>query len=179
MIPAHRCRPLAAMLAALSGSAAVGRWVRAPAALAVRAGAAPTATRAASTAAPPPAAPAAVPRYLLTYDYAADNLKDLVVKRAPLRAAHFAHAQAAVARGHLELGGAFGDDAGAPGAALVFRGPPALSRADVLAFARADPYVTGGLVSRFTVREWTVVLDSRGAGGAAQAPKPPPRVGDD
>jgi uncharacterized protein YciI len=41
------------------------------------------------------------------------------------------------------------------GALLVFR---AADRTTAEAFARADPYVQAGLVTRWTVRPWTVVI---------------------
>ncbi len=105
----------------------------------------------------PAASPASPAAYtLLEYDYAAANMEELAAKRAPLRAAHLAHAATAAGAGRLVLGGAF---ARPPmGAALVFG--PAVSLADVEAFARADPYVTGGLVSAWRARPWAVVLEA-------------------
>ena len=96
--------------------------------------------------------------YLLFYDYVPDYL----ARRAPLRAAHFAHARDAIARGELVLGGAYAD---APaGALLLFRGDsPEVAEA----FAAADPYVRNGLVTAWRVREWTTVV------GADAAVRPP------
>ena len=87
--------------------------------------------------------------YLLIYDV----VGDYVTRRMPLRAAHLAHARAAVSRGDLILGGALANPA--DGAVLLFRGdsPDAAE-----AFAAADPYVTNGLVTRWRVREWTTVV---------------------
>jgi len=87
--------------------------------------------------------------YLLIYDV----VGDYVTRRAPLRAAHLAHARASVSRGELVLGGALANPA--DGAVLLFRGdsPDAAE-----AFAAADPYVTNGLVTRWRVREWTTVV---------------------
>ena len=87
--------------------------------------------------------------YLLFYDYVPDYME----RRAPLRAAHFAHARDAIARGELVLGGAYADPP--DGALLLFRGE---SRDVAQAFAAADPYVLGGLVTRWHVREWTTVV---------------------
>lgn len=91
--------------------------------------------------------------FLLIYTYV-DGFRE---KRAALRAAHLAHAKAAVARGELQLGGALVDeDLGL----LLFAG----ETADVAtAFALADPYVTGGqeapaIVTAWRVREWTTVV---------------------
>jgi len=87
--------------------------------------------------------------YLLMYDVVDDYVK----RRVPLRAAHLAHARAAVARGELVLGGALANPP--DGAVLLFRGdsPHAAER-----FAVADPYVINGLVTRWRVREWTTVV---------------------
>jgi uncharacterized protein YciI len=78
---------------------------------------------------------------------------DFIAKRAPLRAQHLAHAQEARDRGILVLAGALAEPA--DGALLVFRTE---QRSDVEDFARRDPYVTEGLVSRWTVRPWTQVI---------------------
>ena len=87
--------------------------------------------------------------YLLFYDV----VPDYVERRAPLRDAHLALAQAAVARGELLLGGALADPV--DGAVLLFQG----SSPDVAAaFAKSDPYVANGLVTRWRVREWTTVV---------------------
>ena len=87
--------------------------------------------------------------YLLFYEVV-DNY---AARRVPLRSAHLAHGQAAVARGELVLGGAFADPV--DGAVLLFQGD---SPSGAEAFAAADPYVTNGLVTRWHVREWTTVV---------------------
>lgn len=97
--------------------------------------------------------------YLLIYD----AVPDYVERRVPLRGAHLAHARAAMARGELVLGGAFADPV--DGAVLLFVGE---SPAAAEAFANADPYVVGGLVARWRVREWTTVV-----GRDAQVALPP------
>jgi uncharacterized protein YciI len=90
-----------------------------------------------------------VKHFLLFYDYVAD-FRD---KRAPHRAAHIAHAKASLARGELQLGGAFAEDP--PGGMLLFKAEtPAIAEA----FARADPYVQNGVVTAWRVREWTTVV---------------------
>jgi uncharacterized protein len=87
--------------------------------------------------------------YLLFYDV----VDDYAERRKPLRAAHLAHAQAAIARGELVLGGALANPV--DGAVLVFRG----DSSDVAErFAEADPYVLNGLVTRWRVREWATVV---------------------
>jgi len=87
--------------------------------------------------------------YLLFYDVV-DNYAD---KRTPFRQNHLAHARAAVARGELVLAGALANPV--DGTVLLFKGD---SPAAAEAFARADPYVTNGLVTGWRVREWTTVI---------------------
>ncbi len=87
--------------------------------------------------------------FLLFYDYVPDYLE----RRVALRRAHFAHAMPAVERGELFLAGACTDD-GPPIGVLVFS---VTDRRTVEDFARADPYVLDGLVTRWHVREWTTV----------------------
>ncbi len=87
--------------------------------------------------------------YLLFYDV----VDDYVARRAPLRAVHLDHARRAHERGELLLAGALAEPV--DGAVLLFRGsgPEAAE-----AFARSDPYVINGLVTRWRVREWTTVV---------------------
>jgi uncharacterized protein YciI len=87
--------------------------------------------------------------YLLFYDAAPDYAE----RRVAFRAAHLAHAWAAVERGELLLGGALADPI--DGAVLLFQCD---SPAPVEAFASVDPYVTNGLVARWRVRPWTTVV---------------------
>ena len=94
--------------------------------------------------------------FLLFYDVAADYL----TRRAEFREAHLAKAWAAHARGELVLGGALADPV--DGALLLFAGD---SRQVAESFAREDPYVLSGLVTRWRVREWSTV-----AGTLAAAP---------
>ena len=74
-------------------------------------------------------------------------------RRKPFRSAHLRHAQAAVDRGELVLGGAFANPV--DGAVLLFRGDSAAAAEQ---FAKGDPYVVNGLVTRWHVREWTTVV---------------------
>jgi uncharacterized protein YciI len=97
--------------------------------------------------------------FLLFYDYVPDVLE----RRPQFRGAHLGHARAALARGELRLAGAFADPV--DGAALFFSAP---SREVVERFAREDPYVLGGLVTNWVVREWTTVV-----GDGAAHPLPP------
>ena len=87
--------------------------------------------------------------YLLFYDVV-DNYAE---KRAPFRKDHIGHAKAAVARGDLVLGGAFANPV--DGTVLLFKSDsPAVAES----FAKTDPYVTNGLVTKWRVREWTTVI---------------------
>jgi hypothetical protein len=84
-----------------------------------------------------------------------------------VRKDHLAHAKAAVARGDLVLGGAFANPV--DGTVLLFKGnTPAVAES----FAKAHPYVTNGLVTKWRVREWTTVV-----GSLAESPLPDPFLG--
>jgi uncharacterized protein YciI len=99
--------------------------------------------------------------WLLEYELADDYLE----RRPELRGVHLRLAQEARDRGDMVLAGALADPADR--ALLVFRGdgPGAAER-----FAEADPYVANGLVVRWRVRPWTVVL------GADVAAIEPPTI---
>jgi uncharacterized protein YciI len=87
--------------------------------------------------------------FLLFYDVSADYLE----RRAQFREAHLRKAWASHAAGALQLGGALADPA--DGAVLLFKA----SSADVAEeFAKSDPYVVNGLVTRWRVREWVTVV---------------------
>ena len=83
---------------------------------------------------------------------------DYLERRAPLRDEHLALARAASERGDLVLAGALADPADR--ALLVWDTEDA---SVVTAFAEADPYVREGLVLRWVVRPWTVVIGGRAA----------------
>lgn len=87
--------------------------------------------------------------YLLCYDLAADYLE----RRAQFRTAHLQLAWQAQERGELVLAGALSEPADA--AILMFQGD---SPAAAEAFAKADPYVTEGLVRSYKVRHWNTVI---------------------
>lgn len=78
---------------------------------------------------------------------------DYVARRAAYREEHLRLARAAHERGELVLAGALSDPA--DGALLVFR---VADPATIEAFARSDPYVVNGLVTRWQVRPWAVVI---------------------
>lgn len=80
-------------------------------------------------------------------------IDDYVARRAMYRDDHLQRARAAEQRGELVLAGAFSDPADS--ALLIFRAPdPGV----VEAFVRDDPYVLNGLVTRWEIRQWTVVI---------------------
>jgi uncharacterized protein YciI len=83
---------------------------------------------------------------------------DFVSRRSPYRDEHLRLAREANRRGDLLLAGAFSDPS--DGALLVFRVP---QRSVVEEFARKDPYVVNGLVTRWEVRSWTVVIGNEPA----------------
>jgi uncharacterized protein YciI len=87
--------------------------------------------------------------WLLLYDLVDDYLE----RRAPLRQAHLALAQDALARGGLVLAGALADPADR--AVLVFRADEPSVIED---FVGHDPYVQHGLVTNWTIRKWNVVI---------------------
>ncbi len=87
--------------------------------------------------------------FLLIYDYAPDWLE----KRGPVRPAHLELARASAARGELQLGGAV-PSGEPPFGLLLFKAETAQVAED---FARADPYVTQGVVTSWRVREWITV----------------------
>ena len=88
--------------------------------------------------------------YLLFYHV----VDDYVARRARFRDEHLRLARAAHERGELILGGALSDPADA--ALLVFR---AADKSVVENFVQADPYVINGLVKKWEIRPWTVVIE--------------------
>lgn len=97
--------------------------------------------------------------FLLFYEVGDDYLS----RRGEFRDKHLEKAWMASERGELILGGALADPADA--AVLLFKGDsPEIAEA----FAKADPYVTSGIVKRWYVRQWLTV-----AGPDAAAPHRP------
>lgn len=92
--------------------------------------------------------------YLLFYDYSSDYLE----RRGQFRAAHLARAWDAQSKGHLVLAGALSNPP--DGAVFHFIGSSPAAAED---FAKADPYVRNGLVTRWQVREWTTVVGDAAA----------------
>lgn len=90
-----------------------------------------------------------MPYFTLTYELADDYL----ARRAAFRQEHLALAKEAHERGEIVLAGAFADPFDR--ALLIFR---AADRSVAESFARKDPFVLKGLVKRWEVRPWTVVI---------------------
>jgi uncharacterized protein YciI len=90
-----------------------------------------------------------MPYYALFYEV----VGDFIARRAAYRDEHLRLAREVHARGELVLAGALADPA--DGALIVFQGE---SAATAEAFARQDPYVKNGLVTKWKVRNWTVVV---------------------
>jgi uncharacterized protein len=87
--------------------------------------------------------------YLLFYETTDDYLE----RRGEFRAEHLGLARDAHKRGELILAGALANPA--DGAVLLFQGD---SPAAAEEFARKDPYVKNGLITKWHVREWTTVV---------------------
>lgn len=90
-----------------------------------------------------------MPYFALFYEVV-DNFP---AKRTPFRADHLRLVQEAHDRGELLLGGALAEPADR--ALLVFHVP---DRSVPEEFARRDPYVVQGLVTRWSVRPWMQVI---------------------
>jgi hypothetical protein len=84
-----------------------------------------------------------------------DLVDDYVERRAQFRTEHLELGWQSQARGELLMGGALADPVDC--AVLVFRGD---ATETAVAFAKADPYVTNGLVKAWRVRKWTTVIGS-------------------
>jgi uncharacterized protein len=85
--------------------------------------------------------------------YEADS--DFVTRRTPHREEHLKLAQDSFRRGELVLAGALAEPVDR--ALLIFR---ADSPEPARAFAENDPYVRHGVVKRWEVRPWNVVIDA-------------------
>ena len=82
-----------------------------------------------------------------------DVVDHFLERRAVYRDEHLHLVRDLHARGEVIMGGALGDPA--DGAMLIFKGHTSEIAED---FAKRDPYVTNGLVTRWQVRPWNVVV---------------------
>jgi uncharacterized protein YciI len=90
-----------------------------------------------------------MPYFALFYDV----VDDFVDRRVPFRAEHLRLAGEAHNRGDIVLAGALAEPADT--ALIIFHCADKSVAED---FARRDPYVVNGLVKRWTVRPWNVVI---------------------
>ena len=87
--------------------------------------------------------------YALQYEV----IDGFLEKRAPFRDQHLQLVRDAHGRGDLVIAGAVGEPP--QGALLIFRGESPAIAED---FARKDPYTIEGLVVRWQVKRWHVVV---------------------
>jgi uncharacterized protein YciI len=90
-----------------------------------------------------------MPHLALFYDV----VDDFVARRTAFREEHLRLAREAHHCGDLVLGGALPDPANT--ALIIFH---CADKSIAEAFARRDPYVINGLVKKWTVRPWNVVV---------------------
>ena len=87
--------------------------------------------------------------YALQYDYVADALE----KRKPHREAHLSFIGEQVKKGNVVIGGAL--DHPPTGALLILRN---LSHDEIEKLAKQDPYVTNGVVLKYTIKPYMAVV---------------------
>jgi uncharacterized protein YciI len=90
-----------------------------------------------------------MPYFALLYEV----VDDFVARRAPFRAEHLRLAGESHNRGEIVLAGALAEPADT--ALIIFHCD---DKSVAEGFARQDPYVVNGLVKRWTLRPWTVVV---------------------
>jgi uncharacterized protein len=95
--------------------------------------------------------------YIAYYALLYELVGDYLTRRAAFREEHLKLAAESHARGEMVMGGAFVDPADR--ALLIFR---AENRGVAESFARNDPYVRNGLIARWEVRQWNVVIGDAG-----------------
>jgi len=82
-----------------------------------------------------------------------DAVDDFINRRTPYREEHLRLIREAHARGEIVMAGALGNPP--DGGLLVFKAEIEVAEN----FARRDPYVVNGLVTRWVVRPWNVVTE--------------------
>lgn len=108
-----------------------------------------------------------MPYFALLYE----TVDDFIARRGVYRDEHLRLAREAQSGGELVMAGAFADPP--DGAILIFQSKDATA---AQAFARNDPYVKNGLITRWKVRSWSVVIGneespSKSKGKHTLAPK--------
>lgn len=91
--------------------------------------------------------------YLLIYDY----VEDMGNRRAPFREEHLGLVGQLHESGVLLMAGAWANPL--DGAALLFRTE---DTSPIEGFVAVDPYVQNGLVTKWRIREWNVVVGAEG-----------------
>eukprot|EP01061_Rhynchopus_euleeides_P005656 TRINITY_DN1486_c0_g1_i1.p2 TRINITY_DN1486_c0_g1~~TRINITY_DN1486_c0_g1_i1.p2 ORF type:complete len:109 (+),score=42.76 TRINITY_DN1486_c0_g1_i1:43-327(+) len=86
--------------------------------------------------------------YAVGYEYVPDVLE----KRQPHREQHIELLKKHFASGKLKQGGAY--DPPTDGALLIFTDKAAAEE-----FVKSDPYVLNGIVTKHTLKAWTVLLE--------------------
>ena len=81
---------------------------------------------------------------------------DYIIRRTAFREEHLRLANESSSRGELILGGAFSDPADR--SLLIFE---VRDISIIEKFVQNDPYVINGLVKRWEIRPWTVVVGSK------------------
>jgi uncharacterized protein YciI len=87
--------------------------------------------------------------YALFYHY----VDDYMTRRGQFREEHLKLAKASNRRGEMILAGAFSDPPDK--ALLIFH---VADKSIIEDFIKKDPYVQNGLVTKWEIREWTVVI---------------------
>lgn len=87
--------------------------------------------------------------YVLLYDL----VDDYITRRTQFREEHLRRAKESLGRGEMVLAGAFADPADQ--SLLIFKSE---NDSVVEQFVQNDPYVKNGLVKKWTIRTWTVVV---------------------
>jgi len=101
--------------------------------------------------------------YALFYEV----VDDFVARRAPFRQEHLRLANEARERDEIVFAGALADPADR--ALIVFR---TADKSNAEAFARKDPYVVNGLVKKWEVRPWNVVVGNEQPASIASSAPP-------
>jgi uncharacterized protein YciI len=89
-----------------------------------------------------------MPYFALFYDV----VDDFVARRDPFRSEHLRLAAESHQRGEIVMAGALAEP---PAALLIFH---SADKSSAESFARNDPYVVNGLVKKWSVRPWNVVV---------------------
>eukprot|EP01064_Diplonema_japonicum_P029293 TRINITY_DN4701_c0_g1_i1.p2 TRINITY_DN4701_c0_g1~~TRINITY_DN4701_c0_g1_i1.p2 ORF type:complete len:105 (+),score=15.08 TRINITY_DN4701_c0_g1_i1:52-366(+) len=87
---------------------------------------------------------------VLRYDYVPDVLE----KRPAFRPAHLDYIAKYKEKGMVRMGGAL--DPASDGAMIILKA----DKADAEKFAKEDPYVVNGLVTKWSLQDWNVVVEA-------------------